>query len=517
MNSKSQDFKITVVSNIVFEPYLSLSIRNCFGMDSDVAYVSFEEYHTAEQREVLSKTDLVVVWPDIEPFNLNVEDLYNDAIIEHVYSFCEHMFKHIRQCSNSKMIWFSFSLNNNIYSPVFGHTYYEGIERLNNSIYHLLDSNSTFLSTQALISKVGVANVVNIKNKYRWNAPYSEKFINEAVQEIHKHYMINKGVSKKCLVLDCDNVLWGGILSEDGIGRIKLGPNGVGRIYKEFQRFLLMLYKHGVILAICSKNDLEDILHVFHTHSEMVLKEEHISCFQVNWENKPANIAQISEFLNIGLDSIVFVDDLPFEIEAVKELLPEVTTIQFNHNIDFSLFSCFNLSHNVCFSDIEKRNHTYKTNYLRRQLQTHYNDYDDYLVALEMRLEIHKMLPSEINRISELSQRTNKCTNGQRYTVAEISNHIECCASTYYSVFLSDKFSDLGLVGAFEVYSDTLMLFAVSCRALGRGIEERIFNFINADIPINNIWFSSTGKNSSTKTLLQEKLPKAKLIPEESL
>ena len=122
-------------------------------------------------------------------------------------------------------------------------------------------------------------------------------------------------------------MLWGGILSEDRIENIKLGGNGWGRIYQDFQRFVLSLYYHGVILAICSKNDLPDVLRMFHEHSEMIMREEYIACFQVNWEDKPSNIQKIAEKLNIGLDSMVFVDDSPVEIEAVKAILPKVTTI----------------------------------------------------------------------------------------------------------------------------------------------------------------------------------------------
>ena len=143
-----------------------------------------------------------------------------------------------------------------------------------------------------------------------------------AVKEIQKQYFIEQGITKKCLVLDCDNVLWGGILSEDGIENIKLGGSGFGRTYQDFQRFVLSLYYHGVILAVCSKNDLPDVMNMFHEHSEMILKEEHIACFQVNWENKPDNIRRIAETLNIGLDSMVFLDDSPVEIEAVKSILP---------------------------------------------------------------------------------------------------------------------------------------------------------------------------------------------------
>lgn len=169
-----------------------------------------------------------------------------------------------------------------------------------------LKDNASFINLKRLITEIGVANAYNSKGKYCWNAPYSNALVEAAVKEIHKQYFIEKGITKKCLVLDCDNVLWGGILSEDGIENIKLGGSGFGRPYQDFQRFVLSLYYHGVILAVCSKNDLSDIMIMFREHSEMVLKEEHIAYSQVNWDNKPTNIKRIAETLNISLDSIVF-------------------------------------------------------------------------------------------------------------------------------------------------------------------------------------------------------------------
>ena len=317
---------------------------------------------------------------------------------------------------------------------------------------------------------------------------------------------MEKGITKKCLVLDCDNVLWGGVLSEDGIENLKLSGNGLGRFYQDFQRFALSLYYHGVILAICSKNDLSDVLIVFREHSEMILKEDHIACFQVNWEDKPGNIKRIAETLNIGLDSIVFVDDSPVEIEAVKTLLPEVTTALFHRDMDYAQFSCFNLKCDVKLDDIEKRNETYRTNVQRENLKEHFESYKEYIKALEVKAEIHRIVPTEYNRVSELTQRTNKCTNGRRFTVREIKERIENGGFNFYSVHVSDRFSDLGLVGAFAVKDTELALFSLSCRALGREIENTMLEYILSNWRIESVFFHSTGKNADLKGVLEEKI-----------
>ena len=241
----------------------------------------------------------------------------------------------------------------------------------------------------------------------------------------------------------------------------------------------------------------------------MLLKEEHIACFQVNWEDKPSNIKKIAEKLNIGLDSMVFVDDSPIEIEAVKTMLPDVTTILFKRDMEYEQFSCFNLKSNVSIADVDKRNETYRTNGFREELKASYTDYADYIKALEIKMDIHEALPIEFSRISELTQRTNKCTNGKRYTVAEIKKRITSEAVKLYSVSVSDRFSDLGLVGAIEVESDALTLFSLSCRALGREVEEKMIEFISGKYQIQKIKFKSTGKNAALKTLLEKAFPNA--------
>ena len=347
-----------------------------------------------------------------------------------------------------------------------------------------------------------VSNAYDRKGKYRWNAPCSKILIESAVREIHKQYLIEQGATKKCLVLDCDNVLWGGILSEDGIENLKLGGSGLSRVYQDFQRFVLWLYFHGIILAICSKNDLSDVLAMFHEHSEMILREEYIACFQVNWEDKPSNIQKIAEKLNIGLDSMVFVDDSPIEIEAVKAMLPEVTTILFKRDIEYEQFSCFNLKSNVSIADIDKRTETYRTNGFREELKAKYTDYADYIVALEIKMDIHEAAPIEFSRISELTQRANKCTNGKRYTVSEIKERIASELIKLYAIVVSDRFSDLGLVGAVKVEGDTLTLFSLSCRALGREIERPILDFVGKRHQIKHIEYQTTGKNEKVRVML---------------
>ena len=245
---------------------------------------------------------------------------------------------------------------------------------------------------------------------------------------------------------------------------------------------------------------------MFRGHSEMILKEEHITCFQANWEDKPSNIKTIADKLNIGLDSMVFVDDSLVEIEAVKGLLPDVTTILFHRDMDYSQFSCFNLKRNVSLADIEKRNETYRTNARRDELKEQSGSYEEYVKALDIKTEIHRIVPMEYSRVSELTQRTNKCTSGRRFTVQEIEDLIESSGMDFYSVHVTDRFSDLGLVGAFAINNNELALFSLSCRALGRGIENTMLEYILSNWKIESVAYHSTGKNACMKELIENKI-----------
>lgn len=317
-------------------------------------------------------------------------------------------------------------------------------------------------------------------------------------------YLIHIGDTRKCVVLDCDNVLWGGILSEDGIENIYLG-DGLGRQYQDFQCFLLTLYYHGVILAICSKNDEADVLRVFREHNGMILKEKNIACFKVDWNNKAENIKLISDELNIGLDSIVFIDDSEHEINLVRSVLPEVLSLLYDRDNIYDKLTCFNLCNSVNLSNVEQRNKTYQTNNQRKSLKEQCKTYGEYLEMLDIAIDIHETRQSEIARISELTQRTNKCTNGVRYTVEQIKQKTSDTDYKLYSVFVSDKFSDLGLVGVIGTKGDFMDLFSLSCRALGRNVEEKMLEFIIA----NNVLyynFISTYKNDSLHLKIEQYL-----------
>ncbi len=513
---KSHHF--VMLSNISVEPFFVPALRdvvfNKKEIDGNITYIPFQEYRKIDYRDILKEATVVIVWINLEillpEMHQGICDnsisgcQYKEQKAKQVQSLCHEVAEYISLYAHAKILWLLFE-DYFLHLPVVtGHRMNLFTDQINQNLVEGLHNEITFIDLKYLIAELGIRMAFSTKNKFRWSFPYSKALVEAVAVEVQKQYFIENGISKKCLVLDCDNVLWGGILSEDGIDNIKLGSSGLGWEYQEFQRFVLSLYYRGVILAISSKNDLADVLKVFREHSGMILKEDHITCFQVNWENKSNNIRKIAEKLNVGTESIVFIDDSSFELEAVKSILPEVVTIQYHRDRMYEVFSCFNLKENLDFWEVLKRNDTYRTEVHRREIKEKSNSFSDYLSALEMKVDIHEVLPAEYARVAELTQRTNKCTNGIRCTVSDIKKWAADKDIHLYTVTLADKFSNMGLVGALGMQDRKLILFSLSCRALGRDVEYKMLRYIQERYLVTDFDFIDTGKNRNLKMLFEE-------------
>lgn len=286
--------------------------------------------------------------------------------------------------------------------------------------------------------------------------------------------------AKKCLVLDLDNTLWGGILGEDGPEHLKIGGDYPGKAFLLFQQQILELQKRGVILAVCSKNNEADAWEFIDNSRDQVLKKEHIAAWRINWNDKAGNIAELAKELNIGLDSMVFLDDQPTERELVKSILPEVTVPDFPtapyllpvffKNLQEQYFNIYQAS-----AEDLRKTEQYKQNAERRQLQQQFTNIDDFIKSLQIETTIRLNDPADLPRIAQMSQKTNQFNlTGKRYTDLELKEIIERNGKVF-SLSVKDKFGDSGLTGAAivslignEAHIENLFL---SCRILGRKIE----------------------------------------------
>ena len=297
------------------------------------------------------------------------------------------------------------------------------------------------------------------------------------------------GRIKKCVVCDLDGTLWGGVVGDDGLEGIQIGELGLGHAFSEVQLWLKELVRRGIILAVCSKNDEEKAKEPFLRHPEIVLHLEDISVFVANWDDKPGNLKHIIETLNIGADSVVFLDDNPFERGVVKTFLPQVTVPDLPEDPAMYLpyLKSLNLFETASFSEEdEKRAAQYQAQIKREQTQKSFANYDEYLESLQMVAEARPFDEFHFPRIAQLTQRSNQFNlRTIRYTEAQIADIAaqESAEGAYITRYftLSDKFGEHGLISVLimEKTSERTLFISewlMSCRVLKRGMEEFIIN-----------------------------------------
>jgi FkbH-like protein len=292
------------------------------------------------------------------------------------------------------------------------------------------------------------------------------------------------GKSKKCLVLDLDNTLWGGVIGDDGLQNIILGrDHALGEAFLDFQRYLKSLQGRGILLAVCSKNDEDNAKEGF-SHPDSILKLEDFSVFKANWNPKPENIREIAAELNLGLDSIVFVDDNPAERILVEEQLPEVAVP--NVGTDVSAFAEI-LEHERYFevdkivADDLSRSAYYTSNAQRSVAQARFSDYGQYLASLEMSAEIAPFAPVYLERVTQLINKTNQFNlTTRRYTSSEVEAIAQDPGFITLYGRLTDKFGDNGLVSVLigRRLNRTVQIdvWLMSCRVLKREMEFAMFD-----------------------------------------
>lgn len=283
---------------------------------------------------------------------------------------------------------------------------------------------------------------------------------------------------KKCLVLDLDNTLWGGVLGEDGIDGIQIGGDYPGNAFLYWQEALSQLAQTGIILAICSKNNEQDVFDAWDKNPFIILKKSSFSAYRINWIDKATNIKELADELNIGLDSFVFVDDNPSERELIKQTLPMVSVPDFPEK-PYMLPAFFKQLVNDYFKvySITKEDLTkteqYKANANRAKLQKEFVDYEMFLQSLEMQITIESVNEFNIQRIAQMTQKTNQFNlTTKRYTDMDVRNFI-LAGWNIYCVSVSDKFGDYGITGCIMINNNNeIDTFLLSCRILGKGIEE---------------------------------------------
>jgi len=324
------------------------------------------------------------------------------------------------------------------------------------------------------------------------------------------------GLNRKCIVIDLDNTLWGGVVGEDGFDGIKIGDDSIGRAYVEFQKRLLALHERGIILAINSKNNFDDAIKVLNEHPNMILREEHFACLKINWNDKVSNMKEIANELNIGLDSMVFFDDDPVNREFIKTNVPQVLTVDLpNDPSDFAdvliMMNDFNVLQIT--DEDKKRGKMYLQQRKRTELEKSSSNIEEFLKQLNVEVKIKQADEFTIPRISQLTLKTNQFNlTTQRYQEEEIRKFINDPNKIVGCAQVVDKFGDNGITGVFIVNKDnssewTLDTFLLSCRVMGRGVEDGMLNHIITKAKNEGVKkligrFISTKKNKPAENFL---------------
>jgi FkbH-like protein len=479
--------KIALVGTVTLELWTPAIRAICFswGIETEIYVGQFQQY----TQEILDpdsglarfRPDLVLIAADWRSLSLPPESDDPAAAIAAKLVQFQPLWQHCRQNLGANVIQCNFEVPE--------------IDPLGNLSATVPGGRANILRqinlelTRQGVSILDIDQIAGLHGKQRWHDEVlwqaaKQYPATEAIPLLARHaaslIRASLGLTSKCLVLDLDNTLWGGIIGEDGINGIRLGGGPAGESFVAFQKYVLALKRRGVILAVCSKNNEQDAKAPFQDHPEMVLKLEDIALFAANWQAKDENLRHIANSLNIGLDSLVFIDDNPVERNLIRSQIPEIEVIELPQ--DPAGYATA-LHRSLCFEawtltdDDRRRAASYQQNAKRSEQLAAAGNVEDYLAGLEMQVELRPFDEANLARIVQLINKTNQFNlTTRRITEAEclgLINRADC-----YTQFmrLKDRFGDNGITGILIAFveGNTLRIdnWLISCRVLGRRVED---------------------------------------------
>jgi FkbH-like protein len=345
---------------------------------------------------------------------------------------------------------------------------------------------TTLLDLDESLAAIGRGGFFDLRWWYTSRFPFSPAAAQDFVRRVIAIGSVLKRPRLKVIALDADNTLWGGIVGEDGIDGIALGPDYPGNVYLAFQRRLLDFQQRGLVLALCSKNNEADVLEVLRRHPHQILREDHFAAVRVNWEPKPDNLKSLADELTLGLDAFIFVDDSAHECLAVRRSLPEVEVVQMpSRQLDIPgcLDRVARLEIVALTDEDQKKTAMYALERKRRGFAAASADIGSYLQSLEMEMSVMLDDARKTVRIAQLTQKTNQFNlTTRRYTEDDITRFISGEDSLVAHFSLRDIFGDSGIVGVAVVrlFVDAAELdaFLMSCRVIGRKAESAFLEAI---------------------------------------
>lgn len=493
----------TEKSNVVFEHSIKIRFLRNFTIEPIEPFLKFNLYqegihpcitysdYNGLNKEILDPSScLFTEKPDIVVLSLfgYGNDLFSNpqCMLDEVKTILENLFNQLAEKTSALILINTFIPP--FYSPLvsldkemfFSSQFYIALNYFIRGYVDRHASRFILADWERYLRLYGEAKSIDYRYWYLNKAPFKNDFLNCYAKDVTRIVKVIKGKIKKCLILDCDNTLWGGIIGEDGLDGIKLDDYTYpGKIFYDFQQSVLNHYKQGTIIALCSKNNEEDVWEVLDKHPGCLLKRFHIAAYRINWKDKPTNISELAKELNLGLDSIVFIDDSQVECELIKNIQPDVTVLQVPHDLysfpqlllKEHLFDVLSLN-----EEDKKRALTYQQENMRRELKKKFENVEDYFSDLDLIVDIHYAKESEIPRIAQLTQKTNQFNfNVKRFTEVDIKHFCDSKTSKVFSLSAQDRYGDYGLTGVLiaNYFNDMLKIdsMLLSCRILSRSIE----------------------------------------------
>lgn len=365
------------------------------------------------------------------------------------------------------------------------------------------------LDYDGLVSRFGSNNWHDERKWLTMRMPIVANHLNDLADEYLRFVLPLTGKVCKALVLDLDNTLWGGVIGEDGMQGIRLSSEHPGAYFQEVQKVALDLYQRGIILAVASKNNLADAMEALESHPGMVLKPAHFAALRINWNDKAQNLREIAAELNIGIDSLAFLDDNPAERTRIQQEVPEITVIDLPEDpagYARALRECPVFERLTLSAEDRERGRMYAEQRQRTELQQSAGSLEEYYRSLKQVMEIGRVTPMNLARVAQLTQKTNQFNlTTRRYSEPEIEELERQPGSRVYTMSVLDCFGDNGLVGiaivkkvgdAWEI--DTLLM---SCRVIGRTVETAFLAYLGTEAQKDGArylqgWFLPTKKNA---------------------
>jgi FkbH-like protein len=354
----------------------------------------------------------------------------------------------------------------------------------------LAGRDSTFLFPLSdAVAQIGRAHAFNWRTHYRGHVTWSDALMAAVAERYAGYALAALGKATKCIVLDLDNTLWGGVLGEDGPAGIALGPQWPGSEFVDFQRELLNLQRQGILLTLCSKNNEPEVLSLLREHPSMLIREAHLAAYRVNWEDKASNIRSLARELNIGLDHMLLLDDSPHERAWVRQQIPELRVPELP--ADPSMYASWvgSLSSLVVLhqtSEDAQRTRQYQESRSREAYRGSVESVEEFLRGLDLRVNVSLVDDDSMARVVQLLAKTNQFNlTTRRHDEATIRQRTASGAWRVYTMRVTDRFGDFGLTGIAIVETGRevwhLESFLMSCRVIGKSVETALIARIAED------------------------------------